>query len=123
MDDKEVPVLFSSVEQWKPRPFMKLLDFIDCIQPAKMPNFDSLAKNAAQEKFKFADMDNYPEYRFREVQKFLKETIQKMQSEWEHIREGNAKKFIADQIRYKKPALINVDQIESNIGNMFVLLI
>lgn len=30
-------------------------------------------------------------------------------------------KFIADQIRYKKPALINVDQIESNIGNMFVL--
>ena len=40
-----------------------------------MPPFDSLAKNAAQLHFKFASMDNYPEYRKREVEIFMDETI------------------------------------------------
>ena len=54
-------------------------------------------------------MDNYPDYRKREVDIYMQETIQRMQFEWETIREANAEKFIADCIKYKKPALINVD--------------
>ena len=44
-----------------------------------------------------------------------------MQYEWESIREANTGKFVAECIKYKKPALVNVDQIPSNIGNMYVL--
>ena len=47
MNDGEVPVLFSAIEQWQPRPFFKLLDFINILAPGMMPPFESLAKNAA----------------------------------------------------------------------------
>jgi len=47
MDNGEVPVLFSAIEQWKPRPFFKLLDFINILAPGMVPPFESIAKNAA----------------------------------------------------------------------------
>jgi len=51
MKDADVPVLFSAVEQWKPKKFMTLLDFINTLSPTEMPLFDSLAKDAVQQKF------------------------------------------------------------------------
>lgn len=66
-------------------------------------------------------MDNYPEYRKREVDRFLDITTKRMQYEWGSIREANAEKFVAECIKYKKPALINVDQVATNIGNMYVV--
>ena len=47
MSNEEVPVLFTGVEQWKPRPFMKLIDYLNVISPAVMPPFEKIAKSAA----------------------------------------------------------------------------
>ena len=39
MEDENVPVLFSSETDWKPRPFMTLLDFLETLEPSKEPNY------------------------------------------------------------------------------------
>lgn len=61
---------------------MKLIDFLNATHPAIVPPFDSLAKDAALQHFKFADMDKYPAHRKREVDFFMRETIGHMQKEW-----------------------------------------
>ena len=78
MNAEEVPVLFTGVEQWKPKPFMKLIDYLQIIAPSSPPPFENLAKDAAKQHFKFPDMNNYPEYRQREVNAFMKKTLGKM---------------------------------------------
>ena len=46
MDDR--PVFFSSVTDWRPKPFMRLLDFLEILDGQKKPNFNELAQNDAK---------------------------------------------------------------------------
>ena len=43
MSFEEAPVMFSKCTNWKPRPFVPLLDFLDSIDNVKRPNFDEQA--------------------------------------------------------------------------------
>ena len=47
MDNEDVPVLFSQNTKWRPRPFMKIYDFLETLSPAIIPPFDSIAHQLA----------------------------------------------------------------------------
>ena len=39
---EDVPVLFCPETDWQPQPFMKMLDFLDLLSPATVPQFSNL---------------------------------------------------------------------------------
>lgn len=47
-EDDQLPVLFSSMNKWQPKPFMTMLQFLETLEPAREPDFATLAKNKVQ---------------------------------------------------------------------------
>lgn len=45
MCDKDVPVLFSSMNDWQPRPFMTVVDYLNTLQPVIYPPFERIAED------------------------------------------------------------------------------
>ena len=48
LNDEDLPVLFSNNTNWRPTPFMTLLDYINRIEPAQEPDYDKVALADAQ---------------------------------------------------------------------------
>ena len=54
LDHDDRPVFFSSATQWRPRPFMHFLDFLETLEPGNEPNHEERARSEALLKFKIA---------------------------------------------------------------------
>lgn len=61
MDNDDVPVLFSSVNSWKPLRFMRVLDFLNTYEKPVIPPFEKLAFSDARKRFNIDDLDETPE--------------------------------------------------------------
>ena len=53
MDNPEAPVMFSNVTNWKPKPFIRLLDFLNDVEPREEPNYEQVALEDAMHEYNF----------------------------------------------------------------------
>ena len=73
--DTDFPVLFCSATNWRPRPFMRLLDFLAMLDSVKTPDFSELAFAEAQNIFDFRRMeyiDETDQIKHEQVNAFLR---------------------------------------------------
>jgi len=102
---------------------MKMLDFLDLLQPATAPLFDNLVLNDVLTKYEIEDIREVPEQNQEEVDKYMKKRKQEMKDEWLQIRYKNAPKIIKDYCLYKNPAYENWDKLDGSMGDVYVLAI
>ena len=57
LQSNTTPVLFSNITNWKPKPFMKMLDFLNLLSPEEPPNRENQIDEEAKEKFKLKNFD------------------------------------------------------------------
>ena len=58
MTDESFPVLFSNCTNWKPKPFWRLIDFLNSVEPTAEPEYDKVALDDAMDEFNFTDINN-----------------------------------------------------------------
>lgn len=68
---KDVPVMFSNVTDWKPKPFLRLLDFLNSVEPIAEPEYDKVALEDAQSKFEFDQWDELADELQQEVKDYM----------------------------------------------------
>ena len=60
MENQSYPVMFSNLTNWKPKPFWRLLDFLNSVEPCKEPDYEKIAKKDAMDKYNFSNMKELP---------------------------------------------------------------
>lgn len=90
LDDEDRPVMFGSSTNWKPRPFLKVLDFLDSVEGLKRPDYEKMAHDDAMDKFNFVNIEilDYPVQ--AKVKAFIEERAEKLRSDYETMRLANA---------------------------------
>ena len=57
MDHPDVPVMFSNVTNWRPKPFMHILTFLDTLEDGHEPQYHKAAFAEAQTEWDFQDYE------------------------------------------------------------------
>ena len=111
MDNEDVPVLFSNITNWKPKPFMTILDFLDTLEDSNEPDYDSVTLSEAQRVWDFDELHHLPAEKQVIVKKWMVDHKIKMKEEFVKVRLSNTTRIITDHLRYKDPCLINFDKV------------
>ena len=69
LSSPDLPLMFCEVTKWRPRPFMRLLDYLETLDNVKEPNYDELAMRNAKTLFEFNKIDDLEYDRPEEVEK------------------------------------------------------
>ena len=72
LKNEDVPVLFSNATKWKPKPFMRLIDFLATLDNVTEPNQEDIAMREAKNQFSFDCYDDLPEEKVDTVREFVR---------------------------------------------------
>lgn len=61
MKEADVPLMFCSATNWKPKPFMHILDFLNSIEDVDTPDFNLIAQSDAMDEFNYINLEQEPE--------------------------------------------------------------
>ena len=73
LNNPEVPVIFSNITNWEPKPFMTVLDFLNTLQPEEPPyeKFEEDAIAKAKTKFKFKYFEHLNDRNLAKVNHYM----------------------------------------------------
>ena len=60
LDHPEAPVMFCNATNWKPKPFMTLIDFLDSVEDVNKPDYQKMALDDAMDHFNFINIETEP---------------------------------------------------------------
>lgn len=121
-ENPEGPILFSNVTNWRPKPFINLLDFLDKYVPEDPPKWEEEIIKAAKKNFVFSDFATLADARLERVNKFMDEMRNKFHTEWVRNRMKTRLDDLCIKLRYPNAKTINEKLVkEGNYDKVYVL--
>ena len=101
----DLPLFFSNVTDWRPKPFMPLLEFLNNLeyQDIPMQRFEEEAIRVAKAEHKFEDFNLLGDSKLQRVNKTIKETLDKLVQDHKREIVKRTPDIVKRRLRYKEP--------------------
>ena len=106
--------MFTGVLGWRPRPMMRMLDYLNLYEYDEFNRAEATEKanNMAREVHKFVSFDSLSGGKLFRVNKFIKETIDGLEKEYNKQRIKQAPRILKRNLRYSRAKIFNLQKIK-----------